>query len=212
MGQEEDLTIEWNPVGHSIDWLGAAERTYFIEWCTDLKNDQWAFFPIIRSGEGNLISHGFYSSSTKFFLRLKWTDAADGGDPNLADFDGDGWPSLFELETLLTDPLERDSDGNGDWDGSESADGDRFSDAWEMLYFGNLTTVSDADFDVDFDGDGISNGIEAQMRSDPQRDQTGDAATREEYVYSSTGQLEGVSGDKIMTYDFDDEGNLQSAQ
>jgi len=158
-------TIQVETQGSSIDWIGASGRTYFVEWSTDLKN--WEYFPIIYSGNSSELSHGFNTTATEFFVRLKWTDTPDGGDPNLADFDGDGWGSLYELQVLGTDPLVRDTDGDGSPDGSESFDGDNFSDLWEINYFGNVTTLTESDHSGDIDNDGLSNLQESQLGLNP---------------------------------------------
>lgn len=93
----------WN-----LDWSGIAGRSYFIQYSEDLVN--WLYFPVIESGETPL-SYGFESSAEKFFVRLKYTDIA-AVNPEVADFDADGIPNLFELEVTGTDPFVADSDSD----------------------------------------------------------------------------------------------------
>lgn len=152
-------TISPNPAGWSMDWDGNAGETYFMQWSTDLV--EWSFFPTIRSGDGSAISHGFNSSSDKFFTRVKWTDLPDGGDPNTADFDKDGLGSLEELlSSNQTDPLNSDTDG------------DQLLDGWEVRH-GLLPNNSDSDGNgtpdglEDPDGDGADNATEQGQEGDP---------------------------------------------
>lgn len=90
-------------------------------------------------------------------------------------------------------------------------DGDGYPDDWELLHFGDLTTLELADAADDLDGDGIQNSFEAQLRTDPNSDQTLLSSEREEYNYFITGRLNTVSGSKSFSYSFDNEGNIQTA-
>jgi len=157
--QSPELTH--NPTGCSLDWDGENNRSYFIQWSTALGN--WTYFPTIRSGDGSLISHGFNCTASKFFLRLRWSDSPDDGDVNSADFDGDGFGNLVELQILGTDPLEADTDGNGILDGHEDSDLDGLPDGWELIHFGNLNAGASGNSD----GDSYSNLKESKLGSDP---------------------------------------------
>lgn len=159
-GDQPKLTLSkggqstWN-----LDWQGVAGHTYFTQWSENLVD--WKFFPTVLSGDGSVISHGFSSSSDKFFTRVEWTDLPDGGDPNIADFDKDGLGSLEELLSVnQTDPLNDDTDG------------DQLIDGWEVRY-GLLPNNSDSDGNgipdglEDPDGDGSDNATEQSQEGDP---------------------------------------------
>ncbi|MGJ8660553.1 MAG: hypothetical protein ACSHXL_00810, partial [Bacteroidota bacterium] len=119
--QDEEPTINKHSLGYTYDWSGKDQRSYFIQWSTDL--EEFSYFPVIRSGTGDPISHGFQSSESKFFLRLKYTDLPDGGDVNAADFDNDGISNLDEItySFMQPDPFEFDTDGDGQGDWQEIA-------------------------------------------------------------------------------------------
>jgi hypothetical protein len=70
-----------------------------------------------------------------------------------ADRDGDGLSDDFEVRYGLTDPLQRDSDGDGLIDAMEDHDADRLSDLAEQRY-GTDPRLPDTD------GDGIGDGEE----------------------------------------------------
>ena len=196
----------------NADWQGVADRTYFFQCSFDLQS--WMYAPFMEFSTGTH-QYGFSSTAPKAFVRLKYVDTNAVTtllEAQHSDFDGDGYSNDFELTVLFTDPLNRDSDNDGILDGADSNDGDSFPDAWEIEYFGNLTTLTAADADDDLDGDGISNAFEAQMRTDPNADQSASGSTRESYFYTSTGRLDTATGDKPMSFVFDDEGNLESAQ
>ena len=113
-------TIE--PLGMSsykLDWDGAANEAYFIQWSLDLGG--WQYFPLVDQG----VDHdefNFNSSTDRFFVRVvSWPYT--GTDPHGADFDGDGLSNIFELMFGL-DPLDTDSDDDGILDGAEDLDED----------------------------------------------------------------------------------------
>ena len=153
------LALHHGTLEKAIRWNGKAGETYFVQRSTDLKN--WSFFPVIYSGTGSQISHGFNNSLGQFFTRLKWTNLPDGGDPYAQDFDQDGLSSIAELTSAhQTDPLNRDTDG------------DELLDGWEVLH-GYLPNKSDSDGDglpdgiEDPDGDGAINTVEQANSGDP---------------------------------------------
>jgi len=116
--------------GHSFQWTGVPRHTYFIQHSNNLGNQvgDWTFFPVIESGGGDF-DYGFVTSSSRLFLRLKYTDIPTN-DPANADFDGDGLGSLFELLNGL-DPLMLDTDGDGTPDGAADREGDGTLDGFE---------------------------------------------------------------------------------
>ena len=60
----------------------------------------------------------FSCSDSRQFWRLRYTDAAVGGNAQTADLDGDGLSNLQEA-MLGTDPLKADTDDDGFQDGEE---------------------------------------------------------------------------------------------
>jgi len=223
--------IDYDFNGSSIDWSGKTDRTYFVLSSDELVD--WAYFPIIYAGEGSELSHGFNLNSPQGFLRLLWTDIPDNGDPNTADFDFDGLGSLAELNnSLQTDPLNPDTDGDSmkdGWeiahgydptdpdennnnidDGLEDTDNDDLADFWELAYAGNLTILTDGD--VDTDSDGIRDKFESQQGTDPNVDQTSTGSVGIQGItYDSNGRLDEISGYQPLIFDFDNEGNIETA-
>ena len=136
----------------SLDWDGVPERTYFTKWSFDLKN--WFYTTNVEYGPG--VNHTpFNSSSTKFFVRLLYTEVPTNN-AELADFDFDGLGNLAEL-ALGTDPLDADSDHDGIIDGVEVSNGG--------------DPLSNVDGDplraVDSDGDGVSDAVELARGTSP---------------------------------------------
>jgi len=194
--------INPNPAGYSLDWFGFDGRSYFIQISSGLEN--WEFLPVIRSGEDAMISEGFASPSPELFLRLAWSDIPDGGDPVTADFDGDGIPNGYELNPLLSNPLDSDSAG-GDTDNGGLGDG--LADGWELYYFG-ATNIADPN--AVFEADGLTNKEKSELGLDPNVDYSAPAATQSaKYTYDLTGRLTSVSGSlSTATITYDSEGNI----
>ncbi|MDQ8205895.1 Ig-like domain-containing protein [Coraliomargarita sp. SDUM461003] len=90
------------------------------------------------------------------------------------------------------------------------SDSDGMSDDWELLFFGDLTR----DGLGDFDSDGILDRYEWQFSTDPSVDETSLGAGSADvttYTYDAVGRLLEMDGNYSLTYTFDDEGNLTSA-
>ena len=131
---------------YTFKWWGRAGHTYFIQCSDDLIH--WSYVPVIESGAAAVTEYGFSSTAGRFFLRLRHTDAATGGNPDTADFDGDGAGNLAELEAGL-DPFHRiDSDADG------------LSDDREVL-------LGLDPHDADTDDDGFGDGVEVELGSSP---------------------------------------------
>lgn len=105
-----------------FSWEGVPGRVYFIQTSSTLTEGtfDWEFAPDIRVGTGNQIEMGFQASADHFeFFRLVYTDHHWIGDPNLADFDNDGFTNLEEAigNTDPFDPQENSgtsgNSGNG---------------------------------------------------------------------------------------------------
>ena len=75
-----------------------------------------------------------------------------------------GWSgdSLLASSTSLTFPMVRPVSLTANF--APDSDGDGLPDAWEMLYFGNLTSQNDTG---DPDGDGVSNLVELGLGTNP---------------------------------------------
>ena len=101
----EGLQVQENSSGvFTLSWWGKAGFTYFIQQSEDLIN--WHYVPVIESGDDDVISWGFSSNAPRLFFKLRGTNALTNGDPNTADFDGDGLSNLDELENGL-DPFSQ---------------------------------------------------------------------------------------------------------
>ena len=98
---------------------GHSGQTYFVQCSDDLIH--WSYVPVIETGNAAVIEYGFTCTNDHFFLRLRYTNAATGGNPDTADFDGDGLTNAQEINETgpHTDPLEADTDGDGFQDGLE---------------------------------------------------------------------------------------------
>lgn len=133
---------------------GVAGRTYFMLGSQDLVN--WEYLPDIKFGVGTHTSSGTNTNVPKYFFRLKYTDVewvTSLQEARDADFDNDGIPSWFEVETLFTDPFDKASDG-GD------ANSNGMSDGYELFHFGALGASGPG---ADYDGDGLLNLVEALL-------------------------------------------------
>lgn len=150
----------WN-----VDWMGEANRTYFIEWTGDLVH--WNYYPLMDFGEG-VKSFGINPNyEPKHFIRLHYLQ--DSNVTTLqqardADFDSDGFRNAVEVELLRSDPFI----GNiveGD------VDGDGIPDAWATTFTAYLTLlgipVTGIDPLADYDGDGLNNAEEAAAGTNP---------------------------------------------
>lgn len=185
-------------------WLGIDKRTYFLQRSTDLQT--WSYIPLMDFGFGNKFQ-SLSASSPKFFTRLVTVD--DTGATTLpqaraADYDGDGIPNAFEIETISSDPLDKSSAG-GDTNNNSLADG------WEIFYFGNLTTAMAS---AVIQPDGLSNKEKADLGLSPNIDYSAtNAATPSSFSYDLVGRLTQVSAPVAATsFTHDEEGNLNSAQ
>ena len=141
---------------YTFKWWGRAGHTYFIQCSDDLIH--WSYVPVIESGAAAVTEYGFSSTAGRFFLRLRHTDAATGGNPDTADFDGDHVPNMAELDQH-TDPLLK-----------ADTDGDQMPDDWEKLF--SFDPASAADGLLDTDTDGLTNRAEWLASSDPRNADT----------------------------------------
>jgi hypothetical protein len=99
-----------------VSWWGKTGRTYFVQQSFDLMT--WHYLPVIESGAEAVCGLNVSCSETRQFWKLRYTDAATGGNAQTADFDGDGVSNQEELDQGL-DPFSADSDGDGVGDADE---------------------------------------------------------------------------------------------
>lgn len=137
-----------------VDFDGSENRTFFIQWSENLSG--WSYAMTMDFGESPMTHHIYTDSAPKFFVRLVYEDYDWVGSlefAEIADFDGDGIPNLYEIETLGTDPLDKSSDG-----GDSNSNG--IPDGYELYHFGTLGSSALGD---DPDGDGLANQIEVLL-------------------------------------------------
>lgn len=196
------------PLGSSsyrFDWTGEVGITYFVQDSQDMQS--WRYFPLIEHGllhdplnvtplDGNNVP------LEKYFMRLVQTDIPTL-DPEGDDFDSDGLPNLYELDTVASDPLDGTSAG-------ADSDNDGMPDGWEMYFFGNLTAVAATVGQPD----GLSNLEKAQLGLSPLVNYNNYVADKNEtYQYDLVGRLTSVEApDTAVTFTPDTEGNILNAQ
>ena len=147
---------------YELAWWGKVERTYFIQQSDDLVT--WTYMPVIEwKASAGVTAWNFanVSGAQKSFFRLRFSDAATGGNPETADFDGDHVGNMTELNQI-TDPL-----------GWTDVDGDQMPGDWEIFHGFNPTSAADAT--IDADDDGLTNRAEFNHDSNPHlKDTDGD--------------------------------------
>lgn len=189
----------------NADWSGVTTRTYFLQWSLDLVN--WNYAPVVEFGTG-LKSFGINTQGEpKYFVRLHFVDDTDVTtlqQARDADFDNDGIPNYYEVETLSSDPLDKASAG-GD------SDHDGLPDGWEKFYFGGL---GNAEPNAVLQPDGLTNKEKAELGLSPNTNYSAATAIQPaSYSYDPIGRLTGVSAPVgAGTYTPDEEGNLLNAQ
>lgn len=125
-----------------------------------------------------------------------------GTDVSKEDTDGDGLSDDIEINKIMTDPLNQDSDGNGINDADEDADGDGLSNI-EEINAGTDPTECDTDSDglsdadeinvygtdstkYDTDEDGLSDGDEVLLGLDPLNPNTDGSTPDNERLFEQT--------------------------
>lgn len=85
---------------YSFTWEGLPNRVYFMQVSSQVSSENgflWEYVPDIRTGTGQLLSMGFEANAeSSEFFRLVYVDYFGPGDPNILDFDGDGFTNLEE--------------------------------------------------------------------------------------------------------------------
>ena len=207
-GIDQSLEFVTPPTGAMfIRWHGKPGRSYFVQ-VSDPANhlNTWHFATIIESGNDQDISYEVDGTADKGFFRLKYTDQVPGpGDTlNTADFDHDGIPNLYEIQTVGSDPLDATSNG-----GDTNSNG--LTDGWEMFYFGGLGI---ADPNAALMPDGLTNKEKSELGLKPNVDYSAATASQPaSYTYDLTGRLTGVTAPVgAGAYTPDEEGNITNAQ
>lgn len=125
----------------TLSWWGKAGRSYFVQTSTDLM--EWTYLPMVESGSDDVSGIQFTNAEPRQFWRLRYTDAATGGNAETADFDGDKVSNLLEAQNN-TDPFS-----------NEDSDGDGIPNDWEVAVGMNSSDPYDSLLDID--GDRIPN-------------------------------------------------------
>ena len=146
---QTELAYDSSTTTYTLSWYGTASHTYFIQHSLDLVT--WNTMPVIESGANAALAWSIQINVDKTFFRLLVSDLPTGGDPETADFDGDGLDNITEVN-LGSNPISADSDRDG------------MSDAWEHLHGFNLTVADSAG---DADSDGLSNLAEFLAGTNP---------------------------------------------
>jgi hypothetical protein len=203
---QSQLTLTPGAVGVSnAAWVGEVGRTYFIARSLDLVT--WSYAPVVEFGIGAKSKTIANAGAAKFFVRIHYVDdttVTTLQQARDADFDSDGIPNAFEVETLGSDPLDKNSAG-GDISGNGLPDG------WELFHFGNLTTANPSAI---LKPDGLTNQEKADLGLNPNVDySSANAPQPSSFSYDLTGRLTGVTA-PVGTAAFtpDEEGNLTNAQ
>ena len=193
------LQIAW-----TAEWQGIENRTSFTQWSFDLVT--WSYLPSVDFGTG-IKTQGGTNPDAKYFMRL--VNADDTTAKTLqqardADFDNDGIPNSYEVETLGSDPLDKSSAG-GDTNNNGLADG------WEKFCFGDLTTAVPS---ASLKPDGLTNKEKADLGLNPNVDYSTTTAPQPyTYLYDLVGRLTTVAAPVAAgTYTPDPEGNINTAQ
>jgi hypothetical protein len=156
----------------------------------------------LPDGQPEGVAFAPFPGTDKAFFRLLYDS-----DPlsllGLTDHDGDGIATALELDAEMNAVVA---------ESAVDSDNDGLPDYWENFYFGDLSR----DGSGDFDGDGILDKFEWQARTNPAVDQAAahmaESTGLVEFGYHATGRLLSASGATSLTYAYDDEGNLQSAE
>ncbi|MFH1499399.1 MAG: hypothetical protein ABII82_16440 [Verrucomicrobiota bacterium] len=146
---ETDLTFDSATSTYTLSWYGNSGHTYFIQHSLDLM--LWTTMPVIETGADADLAWSIQLTADRTFFRLLASSLPTGGNPDTADFDGDGINNITEI-SMGSNPISLDSDRDG------------MPDAWEYANGFNLTQP---DATGNADGDTLSNLAEYWAGTDP---------------------------------------------
>lgn len=200
-----------------IRWEGKPLETYFFKVTDNLQD--WLYLPSLQYGQALdgspweilVVENEDDPLPLKQFFQVAAVDIPllSNQEAEDADYDGDGLPNLFELESSpQTDPLAWDSDGDGIGDGGVDSDGNGLADQWEIAHFGSIGQ----DPDADPDGDGITNLEEYLTQGHPQEATFELTFGTEHYQYDGLGRLVKVLGGQVREIVYDPSGNIEEAK
>ena len=151
--QPDKLVLSWVPQPQSANFLQVSDNLV-----------DWNYHSLTLPGSSPMRSLDFPATpGPRFFRAVSHVYA--GNDPDAEDFDGDGLTTRDEILTFGTDPLVRDSNGDGVADGDGDSDMDGLPDSVEIR--AGLDAHDSADSSGDLDRDGITNLTEYQTGTDP---------------------------------------------
>ncbi len=151
--QPDKLVLSWVPQPQSANFLQVSDNLV-----------DWNYHSLTLPGSSPMRSLDFPATpGPRFFRAVSHVYA--GNDPDAEDFDGDGLTTRDEILTFGTDPLIRDSNGDGVADGDGDSDMDGLPDSVEIR--AGLDAHDSADSSGDLDRDGITNLTEYQTGTDP---------------------------------------------
>jgi hypothetical protein len=111
----------------NASWQGIDSRTYFLQTSLDMYT--WRYAPMVEFGNGTKSHNINTQGAPKFFLRLQYMDSSGIStlqEARDADFNGNGIPNSYEVESLLSDPIIQTN-------APKNTDGDLMNDAEEYL-------------------------------------------------------------------------------
>lgn len=198
---DEGIRVEHNPgltLPYSVKWWARDNVCYFLIESENLKD--WVFYPYGVVGSDGIEGIDLdITAERKFFILLGTDDSSLP--PYVLDFDGDGINNGDELLSTALDPFVAQAIVDSDTDG--------LPDYWEEFYFGTGNLSKDGT--ADSDGDGISDKLEWQGRSNPMNNDSATPSLRKSFSYDDVGRLTDTTGVIEISFSFDEEGNLESA-
>ena len=161
-GGPPSLALAPRPDKFVLSWAPQPQSANFLQLSDNLLD--WDYHSLTLPGSSPMRSLDFPATPGPRFFRAVSRPYA-GNDPDAEDFDGDGLSTRDEILIFGTDPLVRDSDGNGVADGGGDSDLDGLPDSVEIR--AGLDAYDSADAGGDLDRDGIANLAEYQAGTDP---------------------------------------------
>lgn len=159
------IGLSWQQGNCELSWTPQPQSANFLQISDNLLD--WRYHSLTLPGGSPMRTLDFPhipgTSGSRFFRAV--ASPYLGNDPDSEDFDADGLSTREELLIFGTDPLLRDSDGNGVPDGGGDSDLDGLPDAVEIRAGLDIHNPTDASSDLDHDG--IPNLAESSSGTDP---------------------------------------------